>query len=68
MCKEKKTIDCTYLFNMTKRMREAQREYFRTRSKSALDRAKQLETMVDHELAQVEDLLKQEPTQLSLFE
>lgn len=42
-----------------KEMREAQREYFRTRDKKALQRSKSLEKMVDELLAKYDNPQKE---------
>lgn len=51
-------------FNLVKAMREAQREYFSTRSHAALQKARQLEQRVDACIKRGDDYLtkRQEPT------
>lgn len=44
-------------FNLVREMREAQRSYFRTRSKDLLEKSKLLESEVDREIARVDKLL-----------
>lgn len=44
-------------FNLVREMREAQRSYFRTRSKDLLEKSKLLEREVDREIARVDKLL-----------
>ena len=50
-------------------MREAQKEYFRTRSQSALKLSKSLELEIDAEIARVNTLISKElkPSQQNLF-
>lgn len=48
-------------------MREAQKEYFRTRSHDALRKSKALETEIDAEIKRVRDLGYTEPQQPNLF-
>jgi hypothetical protein len=50
--------------DLVRRMREAQREYFRTRSHFVLQRSKELEKQVDAEL---KTDLRPEPEQPTLF-
>lgn len=56
-------------FNLVKAMREAQREYFSTRSHAALQKARQLEQRVDDYIKRGDAYLnRQQPTQSSLFD
>lgn len=56
-------------FNLVKAMREAQREYFSTRSHDALQKARSLERSVDTYIKRGDDYLKQQqPQQTSLFD
>lgn len=50
-------------------MRKAQKEYFKTRLPSALQKSKQLETEIDAEIKRVENILaeKEKARQTSLF-
>lgn len=49
-------------------MRRMQKEYFKTRSKEALQKSKQLEKEVDNEIARVEGIAwKSEDKDTSLF-
>ena len=50
-------------FNLVARMRDNQKEYFRTRSSSVLQESKRLEKQVDDEIQRVNELIKdkQEP-------
>lgn len=48
-------------------MREAQKEYFRTRSHDALRKSKALEAEIDTEIKRVRDLGYNQPQQPSLF-
>lgn len=45
------------------RMRELQKEYFRTRSMTSLQKAKQMEVVVDRDLKGFSDLAPQSPTE-----
>ncbi len=59
-------------FDRVKIMRHFQKEYFRTRSRSALQQSKALEREIDAEIDRVNRLLNlpdpaQRPTQPSLF-
>lgn len=44
-------------FNLVKDMREAQREYFRTRSRECLMKSRDLETRVDEQIKRGDDYL-----------
>lgn len=44
-------------FDLVRRMREAQKGYFPTRSKDLLNKSKELEREVDREIARVDKLL-----------
>lgn len=46
-------------FNLVREMREAQRSYFRTRSKDLLEKSKLLESEVDREIARVDATLRE---------
>lgn len=50
-------------FNLVTKMRDKQKEYFRTRSASALQESKRLEKQVDEEIQRVNEIIKdkQEP-------
>lgn len=50
-------------FNLVARMRDKQKEYFRTRSASVLQESKRLEKQVDEEIQRVNGIIKdkQEP-------
>ena len=54
-------------YKLVVRMRKAQKNYFATRTKTALDESKALEREVDAEIKRVEDVLNNKPTQQSLF-
>lgn len=45
-------------FDLVSRMRDSQKEYFRTRSNAAMTTSKQLESQVDKEIARVMEILK----------
>ena len=56
-------------FNKVAQMRSMQKEYFRTRSKTALQESKRLEREIDMEIARVEGIVgKTEDTDASLFD
>lgn len=44
-------------FDVVSQMREAQKSYFRTRSKSSLEKSKELEKQVDAEISKVNYIL-----------
>ena len=50
-------------FNLVTKMRDKQKEYFRTRSASVLQESKRLEKQVDEEIQRVNEIIKdkQEP-------
>lgn len=56
-------------FDKVSEMREAQSEYFRTRSGAALNRSKALEREVDNEIQRVRNVLagRKDPVQAELF-
>lgn len=45
-------------YEAVKKMREAQKEYFRTHTQAALKRSKSLEKVIDSEIERVEEILK----------
>ncbi len=49
-------------FDKVAEMREAQREYFRTRSKEALIKSKQTEREIDNEIERVKSIRASNPT------
>ena len=56
-------------FNLVKAMREAQREYFRTRSRECLRKSRDLETRVDEQIKRGDDYLNSNKQVVrSLFE
>lgn len=55
-------------FNLVKAMREAQREYFSTRSHAALQKARQLEQRVDEYIKRGDAYLNNQPQQPTLFD
>lgn len=57
-------------FDKVSEMREAQKEYFKTRSSAALTRSKALEREIDNEISRVQLILKNrpQPVQGNLFE
>ena len=46
-------------FDLVRRMREAQRGYFLTRSRDLLDKSKALEREVDREISRVDTILRE---------
>lgn len=56
-------------FDKVSEMREAQKEYFKTRSSAALNRSKALEKEIDDEIARVNAILNKrpQPVQGNLF-
>lgn len=55
-------------FDKVAQMRSMQKEYFRTRSKTALQESKRLERDIDMEIARVEGIVgKSEDKDVSLF-
>jgi len=57
-------MDAKSFFDLVAKMREKQKEYFRTRSGSALSHSRDLEKRVDAEIDRVKKILheKQNPT------
>ena len=57
------TMDAESFFKLVAALRDKQKEYFRTRSQSALRESKALEKRVDDEIKRVEQILndKREP-------
>ena len=56
-------------FDKVSELREAQKEYFKTRSNAALNRSKALEKEIDDEIARVNTILSKRtlPVQVNLF-
>ena len=56
-------------FDKVSELREAQKEYFKTRSNAALNRSKALEKEIDEEIARVNTILSKrtQPVQVNLF-
>ena len=52
------TMDAKSFFNLVVALRNKHKEYFRTRSQSALRESKALEKRVDDEIKRVENILK----------
>lgn len=55
-------------FILVKAMREAQKEYFATRTTSALQKSKELERGVDAEIQRVADIMNQQQCNADCFE
>jgi hypothetical protein len=51
-------MDHHAFYNLVVALRDKQKEYFRTRTQSALRESKALEKRVDDEIKRVEDILK----------
>ena len=52
-------MDAKQFFTLVARMREKQREYFRTKSSTALRESKELERIVDTEIERVNRIIYQ---------
>lgn len=50
-------------FDFVVEMRENQKEYFRTRSKEALEKSKHIERVIDAEIARVKQILSEREKQ-----
>ena len=50
-------MDAKEFFNLVSRMHAAQKDYFKTRSKSSLEQSKDLEKRVDAEIQRVNNIL-----------
>ena len=50
-------------FDFVVEMRENQKEYFRTRSKDALEKSKRIERVIDAEIARVKQILSEREKQ-----
>ena len=55
-------------FELVGNMRAAQKEFFRTKSPSALAESKQLERAVDAEIQRVNEITKRQPIARDLFD
>lgn len=60
-------MNARLFFEKVALLREAQKEYFRTRSHEALRKSKAFEAEIDAEIKRVRDLGYSEPQQPSLF-
>lgn len=60
-------MNAQQFFNLVAQMRDAQNKYFRTRSKTALDEARNLERQVDAEIKRVQAAKPAPPTEGDLF-
>jgi hypothetical protein len=56
--KKEMVMNAREFFDKVSAMRNAQKEYFKSRDKSALDEAKRLEKEIDAEIRRVEIVLK----------
>lgn len=54
-----RVMDARQFFNLVSEMRNKQKEYFRTRTQSALKESKALEKRVDDEIERVGQVLKE---------
>jgi len=61
-------MNAQQFFNIVAQMRDAQNKYFRTRSKTALDEARNLERKIDVEIARVKAAKPAPPTEGDLFD
>lgn len=65
-------MDAKTFFDKVSQLRKVQKEYFRTRSKTALNQSKAVEREVDAEIARVHDALgtpaTKQPEQRNIFE
>lgn len=65
-------MNAEQFFKLVASMREAQRDYFKSRSRSSLERSKHIERLVDDEIDRVKkivpDIIKPQPTQQNLFD
>lgn len=61
-------MDTEKFIGVVRRMREAQREYFKTRNNIILFRAKSLEQIVDEMIQEHDAWLKNHPRQHDLFD
>ena len=52
-------MDAKEFFNLVSRMRAAQKDYFKTRSKSYLEKSKELEKCVDNEIERVNKIIEE---------
>ncbi|WP_301745932.1 hypothetical protein [uncultured Duncaniella sp.] len=50
-------MDSKVFYDTVKRMREAQKQYFKTRRPCDLQRSKEIEKIIDNEIARVERIL-----------
>ena len=62
-------MDKREFFDKVSEMRDAQKEYFRTRSSASLNKSKMLEKEIDDEILRVRKILsgRKEPVQGELF-
>ena len=60
-------MNARQFFDLVAMMRDAQNKYFRTRSKTALDEARNLERRVDDEIKRVQAIAPPAPTEGDLF-
>lgn len=61
-------MEAKEFFDKVVQMREAQKKYFRMRTSTELQRAKQLEKEIDAEIERVQNIMNpKEPTQADLF-
>lgn len=61
-------MDNINFYQWVKKMRDSQKEYFRTRDNRILQRAKMLEKIVDELIFEHQANNKKEPRQLNLFD
>jgi len=61
-------MNAMQFYHLVAMMRDAQNKYFRTRSKTALDEARNLERQVDAEIKRVQAAKPAPPTEGDLFD
>ncbi|WP_373804331.1 hypothetical protein [Bacteroides heparinolyticus] len=61
-------MNAKQFFSLVGDMRAAQKEFFKTKSPSALDESKQLEKAVDAEVQRVNEIVKGQPIARDLFD
>lgn len=60
-------MDAKEFFEKVEKMREAQKNYFKTRSSMDLQLSKKLEREIDNEIARVNQIINKPNPQISLF-
>lgn len=52
-------MNARVFFNLVAAMRDAQKAYFKTRSRSALQKSRSIESKIDMEIKRVQDIIRQ---------